>query len=237
METAAELEATLSPTGDEASADQVVVVPASTDPLRALANIAAQHAERTRRRRWRIVGQAALVLGVLTAALLSPRLREHGRAAAPANEAAPATARAGLPAATSPAPEVPAQAEQPIAPPPAVPEEPSARCESDFKARTWRNAIESCSAAFDATPSAGLAMRIAHAHYSHGDAASAATWASNALELGSSDPDAYVLIGNAELAAGKRRKAVAAYRHYLEMAPRGWHAARLRSVIGGAPAP
>lgn len=74
-------------------------------------------------------------------------------------------------------------------------------------------------------------MRIAHAHFSHGDTAGAATWAHNALELGSTDPDAYVLIGNAEQAAGKRRKAVAAYRRYLELAPRGWHAARLRSLV------
>jgi Flp pilus assembly protein TadD len=124
-----------------------------------------------------------------------------------------------------------------VAPVLAAPEDASARCESQFKARTWRSAIESCNAAFDATPSPALAMRSAHARFSHGDAAGAGIWARNALELGSADPDAYVLIGHAEQAAGKRRKAIAAYRRYLELAPRGWHAARLRAAIGIAPAP
>jgi hypothetical protein len=250
METATKAEATVSPTGDEAGAGPIVAASASTDPRRALANIAQQHAESSRRGTWRRAAQAVLVLGVLGAALMSPRLREHSLAAAPvshaaqgatqANSAAPDFARARthvLRPATSSAPVAPAGPEQAVLPLLAAAEDPAARCESDFKARTWRVAIGSCNTAFDATPSPTLAMRVAHARFSHGDAAGAGTWARNALELGSTDPDAYVLIGHAEQAAGKRRKAVAAYRRYLELAPRGWHAARLRTAIGLTSAP
>jgi tetratricopeptide (TPR) repeat protein len=251
METAAKAEATLSPSGDEAGTDPLVAATASTvcsraephastDPRRAVANIAQQYAESTRRSSWRRATQAVLVLGVLGAALMSPRLREHSlAAAAPVSGAvaAPVEASSAPPVASPPAPVVPADTEQQVALPVlAAPEDPSARCESHFKAHTWRSAIESCNAAFDAAPSPALAMRIAHARFSHGDTAGAGTWARNALELGTSDPDAYLLVGNAEHAAGKRRKAIAAFRRYLELAPRGWHAARLRSVIGVAPA-
>jgi tetratricopeptide (TPR) repeat protein len=236
METATKAEATLSPTGDEAGADPIVSATASTDPRRALADIAQQYAESTRRSSWRRAAQGVLVLGVLAAALLSPRLREHSLAAASVSGAAAAPRASSAPPAASSAPVAPAAAEQVMPPVLAAPEDPAARCEHDFKAHTWRVAIESCNAAFDATPSPALAMRVAHARFSHGDAAGAGAWAGNALELGSSDPDAYLLIGNAEQAAGKRRKAFAAYRRYLELAPRGWHAARLRTVIGAAPA-
>jgi hypothetical protein len=244
METEAKAEAALPPSGDETrvearevvreqNADRIVTVTASTDPYRALANIAQQRAESTRRSGWKRASQALLVLGVLAAALMIPRFREHGMAAAPVSGTTAAAARthSSVPAAASAAAVAPADAEQLVLPAVATPEDPSARCDSHFKARTWRAAIEHCSAAFDATPSATLAMRLAHAHWAHGDAAGAGTWARNALELESKDPDAYVLIGNAEHAAGKRKKAVAAYRHYLELAPHGWHAARLRAFI------
>lgn len=244
METEAKAEAALPPSGDETrvearefvreqNADRIVTVTASTDPYRALANIAQQRAESTRRSGWRRASQALLVLGVLAAALLIPRFREHGMAAAPVSSTTPTAARTrpALPAAASAAAVAPAAAEQRGAPAVVTPKDPTVRCESHFKARTWRAAIEHCSAAFDATPSPTLAMRIAHAHWAHGDAAGAGTWARNALELDSKDPDAYVLIGNAEHAAGKHKKAVVAYRQYLELAPHGWHAARLRAFI------
>jgi Flp pilus assembly protein TadD len=238
METAAEAKATLSPSGDEVGANPIIAATASTDPRRALADIAQQYAESTRRSSWRRAAQAVLALGVLTAALMSPRLREHSLAAAPVSDTAPAAARASSapPTVASPAPAAPTDTEQMVQPVLVPAKDASARCESQFKARAWRSAIESCNAAFDATPSPALAMRIAHARFSHGDAAGAGIWARNALELGSTDPDAYVLIGNAEHAAGKRHKAISWYRRYLELAPHGWHAARLRTVVGVAPA-
>jgi hypothetical protein len=245
METAAKADAAPPPSGDQARGsareqhtDRIVMVTASTDPHRALADIAQQRAKSMRRGSWKRASQTLLVLGVLAAALMIPRFREHSLAAAPVSSTAPAAAQSSsaLPAAPSP-PIASADTEQVVAPVPAIPEDPSTQCESHFKARMWRAAIEDCSAAFDATPSPALAMRVAHAHWAHGDAASAGSWARNALELESKDPDAYVLIGNAEHAAGKRPKAVAAYRHYLELAPRGWHAARLRAFVDDAKNP
>lgn len=232
METAANAEAALPPRGDETGAEHRVTLTASTDPHKALADIAQLRAESTRRSHWRIASQVLFVLGAMLAGWMTPRFREHGMAAAPATDVAPvlAPAASASPVESSP-PVVPVDTQQVIAPVVAAPEDPAERCEHDFKLRTWRAALESCSAAFDAAPSPTLAMRVAHARFSHGDTSGAGAWASNALELGSTDPDAHLLIGNAELAAGKRRKAMAAYREYLELAPRGWHAARLRKLI------
>jgi tetratricopeptide (TPR) repeat protein len=232
METNAHAEAALPSTGDETDADRIVALTASTDPHKAMADIAQQRAETLRRTKWRSAAQAVFILSALAAGLVFPRFREHSLAAAPASGSAPlaATTNAAIAPAVASAPIAPTAIEQ-VAPGVAAPEDPAARCENQFKAHSWRLAIESCNAAFDAAPSSVLAMRIAHAYFSRGDAAGAGTWAQNALELGSTDPDTYLLIGHAQQAAGKRRKAVAAYRRYLELAPRGWHAARLRTLV------
>jgi Tetratricopeptide repeat len=104
-------------------------------------------------------------------------------------------------------------------------------CEENFTQQRWRAAVESCTGVFDQAPDAALALRIAHAHWSRGHAASASRWARKALGLGTRDADAFVLIGHAELQAGRHGKAVAAYRRYLEWSPRGWHAKRLRAAL------
>src|SRR5204862_7305853 len=90
---------------------------------------------------------------------------------------------------------------------------------------------DSCTRTFEASPSADVALKVAHAHWSHGEAAAAGTWAARAVELGTTDADAYVLIGHSERQAGHRKEAVAAYRHYLRRAPHGWHASRVRAAI------
>src|SRR5205823_2948459 len=104
-------------------------------------------------------------------------------------------------------------------------------CDEEFSRQQWRAAIDACSAAFDAAPTAPAALRVAHAYYSHGDPARAGTWASKAMELGSDDPDAYVLVGHSARHAGHPHTAVTAYRRYLRLAPHGWNASRVRAAL------
>jgi hypothetical protein len=51
------------------------------------------------------------------------------------------------------------------------------------------------------------------------------------VALGTTDADAFVLIGHAERQAGHPKAARAAYRRYLRLAPRGWHASRVRGIL------
>lgn len=235
METAAKVEAALDEADDGERSDRLVLATA-TDPRKALADIAQQRAADRRRRLARRAAQGLLLLALLAAALIMPRFRERSLAAAPARVPVPQTARAVSSAPTAPSTPIPPAQVEATAPPVSEGETASARCEDQFKAHQWRSASTSCAEAFDSVPSPAVAMRTAHAHWAHGDPDGARTWAVNALELGSQDPDAYVLIGNAEQMAGKRQKAIAAYRQYLQRAPRGWHAERLRDFIRGAPA-
>jgi hypothetical protein len=226
METAFKTAAASLPPRDQLRSDVRV---ASTDPMDALLMIAHQRAAYERRRRWKRGALMLLVAGIAASALAIPHLRERGLAAAHVGTAL--RAEAGPSALTAPA--VVAAPDQRIASAPlsSAPDDPAVRCQSAFMGHQWRAALESCGAVFDAAPSAALAMRIAHAHWAHGDATGAGTWGQRALELGTQDADAYVLIGHSQRAAGDTAAAVAAYRSYLELAPRGWHAARLRTVI------
>jgi tetratricopeptide (TPR) repeat protein len=104
-------------------------------------------------------------------------------------------------------------------------------CNDEFSKRQWRTAVATCTLAFEAAPDAALAMKVAHAHWSRGETARAGKWAARALEMGSDNADAYVLIGHAERKAGNSEEALAAYRRYLKEAPYGWHAVRVRSAI------
>jgi tetratricopeptide (TPR) repeat protein len=231
METVSKTQAALPPTVDEEPPGRVVIAMASTDPRKALAAIAQQRAAEARHRSWKRASLAALALLMVVGALIIPRFRQHGLAAAREGVAPPTAPRHSSALPLAAAPIAPAAAEQLSLPVLAVADDPSALCDTHFMAHQWRVAMESCSAAFDATPTPALAMRIAHAHWARGDAAGAGAWGQRALELGTKDADAHVLIGNSERAAGKRAEAVAAYRRYLELAPRGWHATRLRTAI------
>jgi Flp pilus assembly protein TadD len=231
METVSKREAVLPPTTDEGPPERIIIAMASTDPRKALASIAQQRAVEARRRSWKRASLCMLALVMVVGALMIPRFRQHSLAAARASVVPPTAPRDGSARPAAAAPVAPPAAEQLALPVVAMPEDPSARCDTDFMAHQWRVAMESCGAAFDATPTPALAMRVAHAHWARGDAAGAGAWAHRALELGTKDADAYVLTGNAERAAGNRAEAVAAYRRYLELAPRGWHATRLRTAI------
>jgi hypothetical protein len=197
----------------------------STNPHEFLQMRARQRAARTRRRRLKrgglLLGLGALVIGGWSL-VRGHRLGHEALAlAVPPPPAAPTLAAA-------PVEVVPATVATPtevVAPAPAPP------CEQDFSQREWRAAIDSCTRTFETAPSAAVALKVAHAHWSHGESAQAGRWAARAVELGTTDADAYVLIGHSERQAGHRQAAVAAYRHYLRSAPHGWHASRVRAAL------
>jgi tetratricopeptide (TPR) repeat protein len=96
----------------------------------------------------------------------------------------------------------------------------------------WRLSPEACARAFEADPTnAPLALAIAHAEHGNGRLAVAAQWANRALALDPNAAEAYVMIGRADAKDGRHDDARAAYRHYLELAPRGWHAAEARAAV------
>ncbi len=104
-------------------------------------------------------------------------------------------------------------------------------CASDFGSQRWRSAIDSCGLAFDASPGPVFALRIAHSHWSRGEIRRAGAWANKAIELGTEDADAFVLVGHAEQEAGNPNRAAAAFRRYLKASPRGWHARKVRAAL------
>jgi hypothetical protein len=209
-----------------------VGTPASTDPREFLAMRARQKKTRARMRRLKVGLVSGMLAGLLAGGLLFPRWRrpvETPQAqAAVAAPVAPAPAPA-LEAPATPAPE-PAAPAQPAAAAPAA-ESSATECEESFAHGQWRAAITSCTAAFEAEPGQALAMKVAHAHFSHGAAIEAGEWAQKAVSLETTDADAFVLIGHAERRAGHPEQALAAYRRYLRLAPAGWHAQRVRVAI------
>lgn len=105
-------------------------------------------------------------------------------------------------------------------------------CRAAYADHRWRLAAEPCSAAAAAQPAiADLALMAAHGHFSHGRFATAQTWAARVVALDPAQADAYVIIGRGEEEAGHQDAARRAYRKYLHLAPRGWHAPRLRAAL------
>jgi tetratricopeptide (TPR) repeat protein len=191
----------------------------------------AQSAARARARRetrW----ARALTLGALMAMGVTAWAAAHRPPKAPpmpkplaaAPEApapAPAPIEAPPVAAPAPAPAVPADAEARVA-----------RCDAAAEQRDWPAVASTCAAAFEARPrDAALAMRIAQAEHRRGHVAVAADWAHKAIGLDASLPEAYVLVARADVAAGDARAAADAYRRYLDLAPRGWHAGEARRAL------
>lgn len=224
-----------------AGASTIATAPArnggSTDPREFLAMRARQKQAQARARHWRLSFLALVGAGMIVAGIGLPRWRHHAQAAtAPVAASSPAV---GTPLEAVPleAPIVTAPSETTdespatVAPAAAVESAIAARCQDDFGRRQWRAAIDSCAQAFAAAPEAGVAMKLAHSYWSHGDAERAGHWATRALALGSDDADAYVLVGHAEREAGDSTAAITAYRKYLHLAPYGWHASRVRAAI------
>lgn len=210
---------------------------------------------RIKRAAW-AVGAAALGWGAIvasrtpddaavsTTAGKPPALVAVSRAAPPAGKPAPAAVASTTYTTTQPGPlAAPITAAAAKAPGflqgPAQPDvaaglseaQPAARCEGDFGQGRWRAAINSCGLAFDEQPGAPLALKIAHAHWSSGKVDRAATWARKAVALGTDDADAFVLIGHSERQSGDVASAMTAYRRYLRLSPRGWHAKDVRAAL------
>ncbi len=96
----------------------------------------------------------------------------------------------------------------------------------------WRLSPPACARLFESDPTnASLALAIAHAEHGNSRFAEAAQWAKRALALDANAAEAYVIIARADVKDGRRDDAVTAYRRYLELAPRGWHATEARTAV------
>jgi CheY-like chemotaxis protein len=107
-----------------------------------------------------------------------------------------------------------------------------ANCRGAFARSRWRDALTSCGAALTANPGSAEALTLlAHTELNRGRLARAGELASRAAAIDPNLADAYVIIGGVNQDSGKNREAKAAYRRYLELAPRGRYADELRSII------
>lgn len=109
------------------------------------------------------------------------------------------------------------------------------KCAETFEQHRWQISIDECTRLFEARPTdATLALRIAHAHHARSHFADAGTWANRAIALDPNLAEGFVLVARAESRAGRPATAVQAYRQYLTLAPRGWHAAEARAAVRAA---
>jgi len=155
----------------------------------------------------------------------------------------PAKARATASVATARTPmAAPAAASAPAhaVPPAATPaenanvEETVASCEDTFAARQWHVAADRCAEAFALAPErADLALEVAKAQHARGRFAESIAWANTTLKLAPQDAEAFAIIARSERHAGHTQEANAAYRRYLALAPRGWHAREARRALRG----
>jgi tetratricopeptide (TPR) repeat protein len=107
-----------------------------------------------------------------------------------------------------------------------------ALCDAAFEQRSWTAVASTCAAAFEARPrQSALAMRVAQAQHRRGHLETAADWARRALAVDADIPEAFVIIARADVGAGRPQTAADAYRRYLTLAPRGWHAAEARRAL------
>jgi len=236
---------------------QRITLPMS-DAARAslLAVQAAQEAARARSRRetrrtraW-VLGLVGIFAGGVF--LLGPRKRAHEHpASSAANSKIPAvpttTTAAALPAAlTGSLPSEPSAITAPTTPSvraaasagagagtgPGVATTAELTCAETFGQHRWRLSIDACVEAFRARPTdAGLALRIAQAHHARARLPEAEEWARRALGLDPTLAEGFVIVAHAESHAGHPEAAVEAYRHYLGLAPRGWHASEARAAV------
>ena len=107
-----------------------------------------------------------------------------------------------------------------------------ASCSDAYDRHRWRTAAEACGAAAEAQPhDAALAMKVAQAQHARNHYAEAGIWARRAIGLEDSDPEAFIILAHAERRAKNPIAARNAYRRYLVLAPRGWHAAEARAAV------
>jgi hypothetical protein len=221
---------------------------ASLEAVR-IAQAAARARQRRETRRARVIA-TGILMAVGATAWAAAHRPPKGRAgatgptvaavAAPSASIAPPTAAPSIAPSPLEAPPALRPAPSEIAPPS---ERPSAAvsgdaggkvalCDAAFAQRSWPAIASTCAAAFEARPrESALAMRVAQAEHRRGHLATSADWARKALALDSDIPEAFVLVARADVSAGHARGAAQAYRRYLALAPRGWHAAEARRAL------
>jgi tetratricopeptide (TPR) repeat protein len=177
---------------------------------------------------WRQARRRAPIATLPAAVLPAPAPAATAAADAPVAPSAPSVAQANS-AEPAPAAKLPAIGEEKA--------ESAGRSEqgcdiASVRSAAWRVSPEACARAFDADPTnPALALAVAQAEHARGHVTEAAHWAKRALALDPKAAEAYVLVARADLEAGRREDAGAAYRHYLELAPRGWHHAEARRAL------
>ena len=212
---------------------------ASLEAVRAAQEVARRRArQQTRRARlWFLT----VVGGVAVAAVFGPRVARGWQARRPIprpprspRPLRPSPARSPAPAEATPA--VTQPRDRPAGDRAAKDEAAAADvtgCDpAAIRTAPWRASPEACARAFEANPSnASFALAVAQAEHAHGRLPEAAQWANRALAVDPNAAEAYVIIARAERQAGRQPQALVAYRHYLELAPRGWHRAEARAAL------
>jgi hypothetical protein len=237
--------AQVEPSKDVAPVDSPVksIVPAEAFRASMEAVRSAQAVARARARtetRWaRLIAGGALLAVGATAWAASHRPSKASPVAAPAKVVALATPVIAAPqpaVATPPREAPPAEvAAQPAAAAVADDGRHAAWCDAAFEQRNWTAIAATCAPAFAARPSESMfAMRVAQAEHRRGHVAIAADWARKALAVDKNLAEAYVLVARAEKDAGHASATTDAYRRYLELAPRGWHAREARRALRAA---
>jgi CheY-like chemotaxis protein len=107
-----------------------------------------------------------------------------------------------------------------------------ASCRTAFARSHWRDALAACTGAVKANPGSAEALTLlAHTELNRGRLGRANELAIRATVIDPDLADAYVIIGGVSQDSGKNHEAKAAYRRYLQLAPRGRYADELRSII------
>jgi len=115
---------------------------------------------------------------------------------------------------------------------PAAVEEAVTACHEAYAAHQWHVAADRCADAFGLAPErAEIALKAAKAQHARGRFAESETWAATTLKLDPGSAEAFAIIARAERRAGHAPEATAAYRKYLALAPRGWHAREARRAL------
>jgi tetratricopeptide (TPR) repeat protein len=199
-----------------------------------LAFMAIAHPERRARRRWPLLwltigATAIVVLALATFARRHAPIPILATAPAPARPVpSPPLAAAGA-VASLPSDEAREEDTRP-----GHPDAPTATdtCRIAFAQHRPSEVIERCAQAFSKNPdSADIAAMLAKTEFDRGHSRQALDWAKKAVTIDENHADAYVYLGGAEQAAGHPSAARAAYKRYLQLAPRGRYAADLRAVL------
>lgn len=107
-------------------------------------------------------------------------------------------------------------------------------CRDNYQGKRWRAAAAACATAFTAhSDDAKLALRVAEAEYARDHLTEAREWAQRTVALDPKQADALAILGRSEQRTGHPDAAARAFRRYLALAPRGWHASEARAVLRG----